>query len=109
MASVAKLAIMVTLLDRAIREGRHLATWELALLRPMITVSDKDAATALWVDVGGPEAVETYLRSIGLPAIQPNSQGCRGASRAPAYEVALFARAIDRGGDPGQALLRVGP
>jgi hypothetical protein len=90
MASLAKVAIMVTVLDRAIREGRDLTAWELALLEPMITVSDNDAATALWDDVGGAGAVGTYLRSLGLTAIRPNAQGYWGDSRASASEVALL-------------------
>jgi hypothetical protein len=90
MASVAKVAIMVTVLDRAIRESRDLTAWELALLEPMITVSDNAAATALWADVGGTEAVGTYLRSLGLTAIRPNAQGYWGDSRASASDVALL-------------------
>ena len=90
LASVAKVAIMVTVLDRAIREGRDLTTQELALLEPMITISDNDAATALWDDVGGAEAVETYLGSLGLTTIRPNAQGYWGASRASASDVALL-------------------
>lgn len=90
MASVAKVAIMVTVMDKAVQEGRGLTEREIALLEPMITVSDNNAATALWYEVGGAEGVGAYLRSIDLTTIEPNALNCWGASYAPAKEVALL-------------------
>lgn len=90
MASVAKVAIMLTTMDRAISEGRDLTDRELRLLRPMITQSDNDAADILWSDLGGGSAVEAYLRSIGITDIVPNQSDAWGASRASAKAVALL-------------------
>src|SRR3972149_1267974 len=48
MASVAKVPIMLTSMDKAIRENRSLTDDELRLMEEMITLSDHDAAVALW-------------------------------------------------------------
>jgi hypothetical protein len=88
MASVVKVAIMMTVLDRAVREGREVTRAELSLLEPMIQESDNDSTTLLWDQVGGAPAVESYLRSIGIEDIVPNEQEMWGASRASAKAVA---------------------
>jgi hypothetical protein len=90
MASVAKVAIMLTVMDQAIREGRQLTADEMDNLRPMITVSDNASASLLWSELGGGDAVERYLRSIGLEQINPNKEGCWGASYASPHDVALL-------------------
>jgi len=97
MASVAKVAIMVTVMDRAIREKRTLTDWELSMLRPMITVSDNDSASALWEYVGGGATVEETLRSMGLLATKPNPMEAWGASRSTPKEVALLLAKIALG------------
>jgi hypothetical protein len=90
MASVAKVGIMLTLMDQASKAGRALTGEELELLRPMITVSDNTTASALWNRIGGGQAVEDYLRSIGLSEIDPNKDSCWGASYASAHDMALL-------------------
>jgi hypothetical protein len=50
-ASVVKAMLMVAVLRRA--RGRHLSDAERRRLRPMITLSDNDAAGAVYEDVGG--------------------------------------------------------
>jgi hypothetical protein len=50
-ASVVKAMLMVAVLRRA--AGRHLSAGERDLLRRMITVSDNDAASAIYAQVGG--------------------------------------------------------
>jgi beta-lactamase class A len=90
MASVAKVAIMVTVMDRAIHEDRELTDWERAMLQPMITESDNDAATALWNDLGGGATLEGTLRSMGLVATRPNPAEEWGESRSTPKEVALL-------------------
>ncbi len=77
-------------MDRAVRDGRALTQWELAQLRPMITVSDNDAATALWEHVGGGAGVEATLQAMGLTASKPNPMEAWGASRSTPKEVALL-------------------
>jgi beta-lactamase class A len=90
MASVAKVTIMVTVMDKAVREKRALTEWEMQMLRPMITVSDNDSATALWEYVGGGAAVEATLQAMGLTATKPNPMEAWGASRSTPRETALL-------------------
>src|SRR6266576_3292965 len=50
-ASVVKAMLLVAVLRRA--GERHLSSGQRSLLRPMITVSDNDAADAIYARVGG--------------------------------------------------------
>ena len=90
MASIAKVGIMLTVMDQASKAGRGLTDEELSDLRPMITVSDNETASILWNRIGGGQAVEDYLRSIGLNEIDPNKESCWGASYASAHDMALL-------------------
>ena len=86
MASVAKLVLLLALLDRSQREDRALTPTEQALVEPMITVSDNDAATALWAELGGADGVASFLHAVGLSEIVPNrgdAWGRPGRRRAP--------------------------
>lgn len=65
-ASVAKVPIMLTVMDRAIGEGRPLTTDESALLAAMIVESDNEATTALWNLLGGATPVQGFLESNGI-------------------------------------------
>ncbi len=98
MASIAKVAIMAAVMDRAIQEERDLTAHEIELLDPMITVSDNEAATQLWAELGGAEEVGRYLRTIGLATIEPDPNGHWGASHASAKEVALLFAKLAWGG-----------
>lgn len=97
MASVAKVAIMVTVMDQAMRANRPLTEWEMSMLRPMITVSDNDSASALWEYIGGGAAVAETLRSMGLVNTVPNPMEAWGASRSTPKEVALLLSKIALG------------
>jgi hypothetical protein len=90
MASVAKVAIMLTTMNRAVQEGRDLTDWEIQLLGPMITESDNDSTDILWDAIGGGPAVEAYMRSIGIVDIAPNQSYAWGTSRASAKAMALL-------------------
>jgi hypothetical protein len=90
MASVVKVLIMLTVMQQALDADRGLTEEEIGYLRPMITVSDNDTASLLWSQVGGGEAVEAYVRGIGLFEIEPNRESCWGASYASAYDAALL-------------------
>jgi hypothetical protein len=59
-ASVSKAMLMVAVLRRA--KGRHVTKTERALLKPMITASDNDAATAVYRRVGA-GAVKSVARA----------------------------------------------
>jgi hypothetical protein len=65
-ASVVKPEFLGTLLTEVQSAGRRLTASEQSLAVPMIEVSDNNAATALFNDVGGAPAVENWDRSIGL-------------------------------------------
>jgi hypothetical protein len=97
MASVSKVGILLTVMDQALKAGRALSDEELAQLRPMITVSDNDTATALWNRIGGGQAVEDFMRSIGLNEIDPNKESCWGASYASAHDMALLFAKLAQG------------
>lgn len=97
MASVAKVAIMLTLMNSAMEEGRDLTAEEMSYLRPMITISDNPTASALWNQIGGGEGIEKYLTSIGLVGINPNKDSCWGASYASADAAALLFATLAQG------------
>lgn len=71
LASLAKVPIMLTLLQQTLDAGREPDEMELALLDAMITESDNDATYELWYRVGEGEAVARYLASIGVRGIEP--------------------------------------
>jgi hypothetical protein len=77
LASVAKVPIMLTLLDQTISEGRQLTDDEQYELTQMITLSDNDAADWLWNDVGGAEPVTEFLQTAGIDdaVIDPSDWG----------------------------------
>lgn len=62
MYSTVKVPIMLTVLDRAVREERRVTEHEQQLIEAMIQLSDNNAATALLNSVGGAQAVEQFLR-----------------------------------------------
>src|SRR5919205_3574076 len=66
MYSTVKVPILLTVLDRAVRQRRSLSAWEQSRISSMIRVSDNNAASALLANVGGGRAVESYLRRIGI-------------------------------------------
>ena len=95
LASVAKVMIMLTLLDQAAQTGEDLTPYQTALLEPMIIDSDNDAADALWEGVGGGDAIASYLQGVGIEGIQPDPEGYWGASLAsPDALAVLLARLI---------------
>jgi beta-lactamase class A len=88
LASVAKLPIMLALLDLAERDGRALTDYESGLLAAMIVVSDNDAATALWAEIGEREGLADYLASVGVSGADLTYDW--GESAASASAVALL-------------------
>ncbi len=92
MYSTAKVPIMLTILDRAVRENRRVAKWERDLITAMIQTSDNKAASALLADVGGATAVNAYLRQIGIANTTFNGYAW-GASTTTAQDmVSLMAK-----------------
>jgi hypothetical protein len=74
-ASVVKATILGALLHKAEAQGRHLTAHEKSLAKSMITVSDNNAATALWNDVG-----RTWLQKfLGLASMDDTVLGPGGS------------------------------
>ena len=90
-ASVSKAMLMVAVLRRA--AGRRLTGGERALLRQMITVSDNDAASALYRYVGG-GGLRAVARAAGMRKFTDVGHWA-GAKITPADQARLFLR-IDR-------------
>jgi hypothetical protein len=88
-ASVVKVFIMLTLLDRALLEGRFVDEDEVELLVPMITESDNDSTTQIWNMIGGGRSVKSYLSRIGVAGVEPYNGPYWGTSLASARAVAL--------------------
>jgi beta-lactamase class A len=87
MYSTTKVPIMLTVLDRALREERQVAAREQALIEAMIKVSDNNAASALLADVGGAAVVERYLKRIGITNTHMNDYAW-GSSTTTAQDMA---------------------
>ena len=64
-ASIVKVGIMAAVMDRAQRQGRSLSSWERSKIAPMIQVSDNDAATALFDDIGGGAGLKSTMLALG--------------------------------------------
>jgi hypothetical protein len=69
-ASVVKAMMMVSILRRA--EGRRLSARVRALLRPMITRSDNDSASAIYLQIGDP-GLNAVARVAGMRKFKPSS------------------------------------
>lgn len=98
LASVAKLVILVALLDQADGEGRTLTEAEELLARDMITVSDNDAAAALWDAAGGSAGIQAFLDRNALDGVRPAPGGLSwGDTEATASGLAAMLVALWRG------------
>ena len=98
LASVAKVPLMLAVLDAAQQEGRALTDAESEALRLMITASDNAAADRLWRAVGGREPVVAVLEalSLGWPRFAIG-EGPWGAQQADVLSVALLFAEIAQG------------
>jgi hypothetical protein len=72
-ASIVKVDVMATAFSEAAQRGQPIPPAEQALMPPMIEVSDNNAATGLWNDVGGAPAVAAFNRVLGLTATTPST------------------------------------
>ncbi|MGI8553616.1 MAG: serine hydrolase [Dehalococcoidia bacterium] len=97
MASVAKVAIMVAVLDQTMQAERDLTDEERELIKKMIVVSDNDAAQTLWDRLGGGDAVDRSLKALGLSGIQPYHGAEWGASVGSARAIALLLEKLATG------------
>jgi beta-lactamase class A len=79
-ASIVKVDILAALLLRAQQDGRGLTATERSLAKRMITLSDNDAATALWNQVGGTSGLAAANRKLGLRDTTPGPGGYWGST-----------------------------
>ncbi|MEV5830042.1 serine hydrolase [Spirillospora sp. NPDC052242] len=90
-ASIVKVNIVMALLLRAQREGRAPTAAEEALAERAVTVSDNDAATALWQAIGGAEGLTAANEDFGLRGTDPGPGGFWGSTTTTAADqVALL-------------------
>lgn len=95
LASVAKLFIMLTLLDQTMQQPRDLRDDERDVLDAMITVSDNDAANALWDEIGGNDGLRVFLDRAGISGVTLSPDDDWGDTAASGEAVAvLLARLV---------------
>src|SRR5215468_5979827 len=90
LASSAKVPIMLSYLDLVESQNRQPTTSETQLLTRMITLSDNDAAQALFQARGWNAGQAQYLQKIGVPGYQPNANGWGWAMLPPSSMAQLF-------------------
>ena len=71
-ASVIKVDVMATLLAQQPDGSVPSSPSQQELLTTMIEDSDNDSATALWDQVGGPTAISTFNRQVGMGSTTPS-------------------------------------
>ncbi|WP_189187648.1 serine hydrolase [Streptomyces albiflavescens] len=84
-ASIAKVVIMEGTLRRAEELGRALTDWELAHIRPMITMSDNTSALRLWTDLGH-AYLDRLLARVGTSGTLLGPDGYWGLTRTTAAD-----------------------
>ena len=89
-ASIAKVLVLLVVLEQARQDHRPVSDEDLALLWPMVTESDNDATSQLWEGIGRGQAVSSYLRSVGVAGFTPDPATSWGASFASARAMATI-------------------
>ena len=72
-ASIVKVEIMGAALEEAQGQGHPLPETEASLMPSMIENSDNASATSLLADIGGPQALARFDRSVGMTQTTPSS------------------------------------
>ncbi len=89
-ASMIKVPILVTLLHEVEAQGRSLTATEQADATAMIEQSDNDSEIALYSEVGGYDAVTSYMRAIGIDDLALNDGSPGFSSFTPLSSVRLM-------------------
>jgi hypothetical protein len=71
-ASIAKVDILADLLYESQQSGRALTAKQEALATSMIEASDDKAATKLWAEIGGRDAIDSFNALIGFKSTIPS-------------------------------------
>ncbi|MDT0416998.1 serine hydrolase [Streptomyces sp. DSM 41982] len=85
-ASIAKAAILATLLLQAQDQHRSLSASERATAKLMITRSDNDAADTLWTRIGATSGYAAGIERLGLRETTPGTQGHWGLTQTTAAD-----------------------
>lgn len=93
-ASVVKLSILENVLMQDQANGTSLTDDQLALATPMIENSDDDSATALWNQVGGTGAMNSFFQQIGATATTAGSNGMWGLTQTTAADQLKVVNAV---------------
>ncbi|MCM3883465.1 serine hydrolase [Frankia sp. R82] len=93
MASTVKLDILTALVRSAGPAGTLTARQRI-LARKMISVSDNDAALALWQDAGAGAGMSTFFAQLGMAATSVDPNGHWGLTRTTAADQLAVLRAI---------------
>ena len=89
MASTFKVPILLTLLSQAESQGRGLTSDEQAQAQAMIEVSDNDAATALYAEIGYNVGIDDFMSAAGL-SLAVDGDGFGYSTIAPLTMVQLL-------------------
>ena len=93
-ASIVKVDILATLLRLAQDAGRDLTGNEQATATRMIELSDNNAATTLWNEVGGAAGVARFNTLVGMPNTVPGSGGLWGLTRTTVSDQLRLMRVV---------------
>lgn len=91
--NVAKVPIMLAILEQAAASGRPLSGLDLALLEGMITESDNLAADTLWIRAGGSKGIHATLAAAGFADFRLDDDAW-GESRLDAEHTATLLAAL---------------
>ncbi|ADP78765.1 hypothetical protein FraEuI1c_0687 [Pseudofrankia inefficax] len=92
-ASTVKLDILADLLSKTGTAGTLPAS-QLARAKPMISVSDNNAASALWRTAGGTAGMNAFYRSLGMTSTTAGSGGYWGLTETTALDQLKVLRAV---------------
>ncbi len=85
-ASIVKLSIAEAVLLKAQSQGIALTSQQTANIAPMIENSDNTAASILWSELGGKEAMDQFFASIGATSTAAGSDGMWGLTQTTAMD-----------------------
>lgn len=106
-ASTVKVDILATALHQAQEAHHQLPANEAAAAVPMITQSDNNAASRLYDDIGGWNAIGPFDTSIGMTRTTPNAEGFFGETfTTAADQITLLKQIMLPGGELSPASRR---
>jgi beta-lactamase class A len=93
-ASIVKLSILEEVLLQDQTQGQSITASQMAIAAPMIENSDNDSATALWIQVGGSKAMDSFFSQIGASSTTAAGQGAWGLTKTTALDQLKVVNAI---------------